>query len=124
MEQKQPINIMDTPEMAAYMTIRQEVQEDAALTELLSAYKASAAKLVAMIQSGSFDPAEVVTLSDDTDRMKTELERNEKLIKLESARQAVEALLQSGEAVYTASCSGNCATCHGCASNAETKKED
>lgn len=121
MEQKQPANIMETSEMAAYMSARQAVQEDVALTELLASYKASAARLVAMIQRGNFDAKEIVTLSDDTDRMKSELEQNIKLIQLEETRRAVEALLQSGEAVYTASCSGNCAACHGCGN--ETQRD-
>lgn len=123
MEQKQPVNVMQTPQMAAYMEARKRVEEDTALGELLATYKASASKLIAMIQGGSFNPETVITLSDDTDRMKAELEQNEKLIALESARRAVEALLERGEAVYTASCSGNCAACHGCASGKESGKE-
>lgn len=123
MEQKQPVDVMQTPQMAAYMEARKKVEEDTALAELLAAYKASASKLISMIQGGSFNPEAVITLSDDTDRMKAELEQNEKLIALESARQAVEALLEKGEAVYTASCSGNCAACHGCASGKEREKE-
>lgn len=124
MEAKQPIDIMNTPEMQAYLSARQSVQEDEALTELLSSYKESVARLISMIQEGSFDSQAVVALSDDTDRMKSELERNEKLLALEAARMKAEALLESGEAVYTASCSGNCATCHGCGISANRKKED
>lgn len=123
MEQKQPVDVMQTPQMAAYMEARKRVEEDTALGELLATYKASASKLIAMIQGGSFNPETVITLSDDTDRMKAELEQNEKLIALESARRAVEALLERGEAVYTASCSCNCAACHGCASGKESGKE-
>lgn len=123
MEQNQPVDVMQTPQMATYMEARKRVEEDTALAELLAAYKASASKLIAMIQGGSFNPETVITLSDDTDRMKAELEQNEKLIALESARQAVEALLERGEAVYTASCSGNCAACHGCVSGKESGKE-
>lgn len=114
---------MQTPQMAAYLAAHQSVQVDTALTELLTSYKASAARLVSMIQSG-FDPQAIIALSDDTDRMREELEQNEKLLALEAAREKVEALLRSGEAVYTASCSGNCATCHGCSSSTENKKED
>lgn len=124
MEQKQPVDIMQTPQMATYMEARRNVEEDTALTELLAAYKASAAKLVSLIQGGSFSPQAIIALSDDTDRMKAELEQNEKLIALETARQTVADLLESGEAVYTASCSGNCAACHGgCASGKENGKE-
>lgn len=123
MEQKQPVDIMQTPQMAAYLAAHQSVQEDTALTELLTSYKASAARLVSMIQSGSFDPQAIIALSDDTDRMREELEQNGKLLALEAAREKVEALLRSGEAVYTASCSGNCATCRGCASQTENTKE-
>lgn len=124
MEQKLLVDIMQTPQMATYLATRQNVQEDTALTELLSAYKSSAARLVSMIQSGSFDPQTIIALSDDTDRMRDELEQNEKLIALEIARAEVQKMLESGEAVYTASCTGNCATCNGCNSCAETKKED
>lgn len=123
MEQKRPVDVMETPQMAAYMEARKRIEEDTALTELLAAYKASASKLIAMIQGGSFNPEAVMTLNDDTERMKAELEQNEKLIALESARQMVEALLERGEAVYTASCSGNCAACRGCASGKEREKE-
>lgn len=124
MEHKQPVDIMQTPQMAAYMGARQNVEEDIALSELLAAYKASAAKLVSLIQGGSFSPQAIIALSDDTDRMKAELEQNEKLIALETARQAVAELLESGEAVYGATCSGNCASCHGsCASSKENEKE-
>lgn len=123
MEQKRPVDVMETPQMAAYMEARKRIEEDTALTELLAAYKASASKLIAMIQGGSFNPEAVMTLNDDTERMKAELEQNEKLIALESARQAVEALLERGEAVYTASCGGNCAACRGCASGKEREKE-
>lgn len=124
MEQKLPVDIMQTPQMATYLVARQSVREDIALTELLSTYKTSAVKLVSMIQSGSFDPQTIIALSDDTDRMRDELEQNEKLIALEIARVEVQKMLESGEAVYTASCTGNCATCNGCNSCAETKKED
>lgn len=123
MEQKQPVDIMQTPQMAAYLAARQSVQEDTALTQLLVTYKTSAARLVSMIQSGSFDSQAIIILSDDTDRMREELEQNEKLIALETARAEVEKILESGEAVYTASCNGNCATCHGCASSIENTKE-
>lgn len=124
MEEKQSIDIMNTPEMQTYLSARQSVQEDEALTKLLASYKESAARLISMIQEGSFDSQAVVVLSDDTDRMKSELECNEKLLSLEAARVKVEALLKSGEAVYTASCSGNCATCHGCGVSTNRKKED
>ena len=97
-------------ELKAYLTQLQRVRENRALMTAISEHDAASDRLQSLLQSASYDRAEVIRLSNDVEELSQMIRSNPLYQAYVSAKNAWEAS-NPNRSACGCGCSGNCAGC-------------
>ena len=110
-------------ELKTYLTLSKQVNQDAALLEMIHSYEDSGKKLALLLQNKDYDAAEAIRLTNDIEYLSEQIFNSPLYRSYVEAKDALRSVLAKRSEQFIPSCACGCNKCEGgCCSHPESEE--